>query len=148
METEERCPECGASWQDGATCTDHFHQMLFWEAADPDGAVQVHPLMVLSYHLQHPSLYSPEGLTHARGLLDDFIERELSPQEVRARQKSKVDSTHRKWKITGRPGSRGSYPHPVAWKMTAADVVAAGSERYCDSVRAWARSIHESPAAE
>ncbi len=30
--------------------------------------------MVLCYHLQHPSLYSPEGLDEAKRLLIEFLE--------------------------------------------------------------------------
>src|SRR5512145_2930017 len=69
-------PECNAPWQEGQTCQDHFHQMLFWENEHPPLG-EVHHLMVLCYHLQHPSLYAPEGLEYAKGLLVDFIERGL-----------------------------------------------------------------------
>ncbi len=34
MESSQVCAECGAAWQEGKTCQDHFHQMLFWEADD------------------------------------------------------------------------------------------------------------------
>lgn len=142
METTQICPECGSTLQDGQTCQDHFHQMLFWEAEYPDYSV-VHHLMVLCYHLQHPSLYSPEGLTFSRQLLVEFVEHGVSPQEIRQRNRTIVDSGNRKWKITGTPTSHGSYDHPIQWPMTAADVVAGGSRGYCDNVRAWARSMHD-----
>jgi hypothetical protein len=38
----QKCPECGASWDDEATCQDHFHQMLFWENEYPDYGAEVH----------------------------------------------------------------------------------------------------------
>jgi hypothetical protein len=117
--------------------------MLFWEAEDPSLGV-VHHLMVLCYHLQHPSLYSPDGLTYARGLLTDFVERGLSPAEVRQRSRATVDSGSRKWKISATATSHGAYDHPIQWTMTAADVVAAGMENYRDSVQKWASSVHES----
>jgi hypothetical protein len=143
MEALQHCPECGASWFNAPTCEEHFHQMLFWEAENPAYG-EVHHLMVLCYHLQHPSLYSPEGLSEARRLLVEFVEHGASPVEVRKRNRARVDSSRRNWKIKGTSASHGSYDPPVQWTMTAADVVAGGSENYCDNARAWARSINES----
>lgn len=138
----DRCPECGAPWLNDLTCRDHFHQMLYWENEDPARG-EVHHLMVLCYHLQHPSLYSAEGLAAGRRLLDDFVANGLTPQEVRRHQRERVASGNRAWSITARDGNRGAYELPVEWKITAADVVAAGAEQYCASVRAWATSIHQ-----
>ena len=99
--------------------------------------------MVLCYHLQHPSLYSPEGLNQARRLLVEFLEQGATPDEVRKRNRASVDSGKRKWKIKGTAISHGSYDHPIQWTMTAADVVAGGTEDYCDNVRRWAQSIRQ-----
>ena len=96
------CPECGAVWHDEKTCQDHFHQMLFWEAEHPSYG-EVHHLMVLCYHLQHPSLYSPEGLGAAKHLLAEFLERGATTDDVRKRQRAELDSSKRTWKIKGRP---------------------------------------------
>jgi hypothetical protein len=139
--TTPHCPECGTAWSDGLTCEDHFHQMAAWEFEDLDRFGQVHHLMVLCYHLQHPSRYSPEGLMGAKSLLVDFLTHGISPQEVRRRDRAAVDSHQRKYKITGTPESHGTYAHPPHWTMTAADVTRAGAHAYCDSVRAWAASI-------
>jgi hypothetical protein len=133
------CPECGAA---GATCQDYFHQLLFWEAEYPDYG-SVHHLMVLCYHLQHPSLYSPDGLRYAIQLLVEFVDQGLTPQEARQRHRAEVDSSQRSWKIKGTSAARGAYEHPITWPMTAAEVVTAGADHYCDSVRAWARSTLE-----
>ncbi|MFN8375399.1 MAG: DUF5946 family protein [Anaerolineae bacterium] len=146
METTSNCPECGAVWSNGQTCTDHFHQMLFWEAERPELGV-VHHLMVLCYHLQHPSLYSPEGLAYGQQLLHDFVVKGISPAEVRQNRKGEVNSKNRQWKVTARPDARGSYDQPVAWKMTAADVVAGGADAYIDNVRLWASLAHDSLVA-
>jgi len=135
------CSECGARLTTEQTCRDHFHQMLFWESEDPT-CWAVHHLIVLCYHLQHPSLYSTEGLATARGLLTDFIERGLSPEEVRRKNSGPVASGARDWTITARPGNQGAYDRPIRWTMTAADVVAAGAEAYVESVGAWARAVH------
>jgi hypothetical protein len=101
--------------------------------------------MVLCYHLQHPGLYAPDGLENALHLLYDFVVGGLSPAEVRRRGRQGVDSSSRAWKVTGSEArGRGSYDPPVAWTMTAADVVAGGPDAYCDSVRRWADSMVES----
>jgi hypothetical protein len=113
--------------------------MLFWEAENPRFGAEVHHLMVLCYHLQHPSLYSPAGLNEARRLLEEFVERNTSPAEVRQRNRTRLDSSQRDWKIKGTGAAHGSYADAIVWKMTAADVVASGSENYCDNVRLWAQ---------
>ncbi|MBI5566541.1 MAG: hypothetical protein HY870_16695 [Chloroflexi bacterium] len=138
----QTCPDCGATLSNGATCQDHFYQMLYWEVEDPARG-EVHHLMVLCYHLQHPSLYSPDGLRHALGLLEDFVVRGKSPAEVRQRQRDTVASDQRAWKVTARPGAHGAYERPIVWTLTAADVIAGGADAYCDNVRLWARSVYE-----
>ncbi len=137
-----RCPECGADGNDGQTCEERFHQMLFWEAEFPAYG-EVHHLTVLCYHLQHPHLYSPDGLKEARRLLMEFVERGVAPDEVRKINRAQVDSSQRKWKIAATPDAQGSYAQPIAWPLTTADVIAGGPDHYCDNVRAWARSINE-----
>src|SRR5688500_17798962 len=95
-EAATTCPECGAL-QDEQTCEQRFHSAtggLYWESEDPALGV-VHHLMVLCYHLQHPSLYSPEGLRFGRQLLADFVEGGVSPQEVRGRERDRLDSGKR-----------------------------------------------------
>ena len=136
-----RCLECSAELADGRTCADDFHQLLFWENERPELG-EVHHLMVLCYHLQHPTLYSAEGLAHARQLLDAFVTEALSPEEMRQRQRSAVDSGGRGWSVTARPGNRGSYGRVMAWRMTVGDVVSRGMDRYRENTREWARLIH------
>ena len=148
MSHPQTCPECGAARKDGEACEDFFHQMLFWESEHPAYGAQVHHLMLLCYHLQHASLYSPEGLEYARQLLEEFLEHGTSPDQIRRRNRNSVASNRRTWKIKGTGEEHGSYSHRVYWLMTAADVVAWGVEHYCDSVRLWARSISDSLAAE
>jgi len=142
----DSCPECGAAWAGGQTCQEFFHQMLFWENEQP-ALGEVHHLMVLCYHLQHPSLYSAEGLRHARRLLAEFVEEGLSPQASRRRNRERVDSGRRRWRITARPGDEGRYERPIAWTMTARDVVAGGMERYLKNVEAWAKGIYDNLAS-
>lgn len=141
MTTSSRCPDCGAAHVNSVTCQDDFYQMLYWEAEEPARG-EVHHLTVLCYHLQHPGLYSPAGLQHALGLLDDFIVRGKSPTEVRQINRDKVASDQRTWKITARPDAHGAYDCLIAWTLTAADVIAGGAAAYCDTVWLWARSVY------
>ncbi len=134
------CPECGATWKEGTTCESNFHQMLYWENEDlKRGAV--HHLMILAYHLQHPSQYSPEGLKYSQQLLVDFVERGVTPQQVVKNNWRAVDSNLHRWGIRARPGTQASYPHPASWSLTVQDVVDADADHYVESVQAWARSI-------
>lgn len=139
----DQCPECGAPRTADLSCRDYFDQMLVWENEDP-ARWEVHHLMVLCYHLQHPSLYSVDGLAVARELLIDFVERGLSTESARSENRERVDSSKRDWPITTRPDNQGSYERPMVWTTTAADVVGSGAEAYCVSVRSWARSINDS----
>lgn len=134
----QQCPECGAQWQDGKTCQDDFHQMLFWEAEYPALGI-VHHLMVLCYHLQHPSLYSPDGLTEGKRLLVEFVQNGVSTEEIWRRNRDRVDSGKRDWKIKATATSKGAYEHPVQWAMTSADVVAGGADSYVGNVQKWAQ---------
>lgn len=132
------CPSCGALWPSAErSCQEAFHQMLFWENEDPRNG-KVHHLMVLCYYLQHPELYSPEGLRYAIDLLVDFLERGQSPAELRRRRRAQVDSSRRRWKVTAHPGQAGAYARLVRWRMTARDVLAGGIENYIGSVNHWA----------
>jgi hypothetical protein len=142
-EVSGRCPECDAEWKDGRTCQDHFHQMLAWEWEDTKTRFGIHHLMVLSYHLQHPSLYSPAGLALAKQLLADFLTAGLTPAEARRRNDAAPHSGRREFKIKGTPAAHGAYDRPVPWTMRAPDVTAGDAGAYGDSVQAWARSIHE-----
>jgi hypothetical protein len=141
MTEPSTCPECGAPWSAVDACQTSFHQMGAWEFENPSVIPEAHHLMVLCYHLQHPSLYSPDGLRWARTLLVDFLERGLTTQEVRRRYRAALDSGNRTHKIKGTPESHGAYERPVGWTMTAVDVTNGGAERYVESVKRWAQSV-------
>ena len=124
----------------GMSDEDAFHTLLGWEAERPELGV-VHHLLVLCFHLQHPSRYSPEALAWAREALVDFLERGVTPRDIRRRDRGKLSSTNRGWRVRGTPGSHGVYERPMHWTMSAQDVVSGGIDRYVESVDAWARSI-------
>ncbi len=134
------CPACGVIRPAGSGCDDDFHTLLGWENEFP-GYGEVHHLLVLCYHLQHPHLYSPEGLAHARGLLADFVEGGKTTEQVRRENKDRLASADRIWKVTARPGSHGAYAHPIRWSMTVLDVAAQDHAGYRENVRRWAASI-------
>jgi hypothetical protein len=146
VSSSDVCSECGARLAPGAACEEYFHQMLFWENEHSENG-EVHHLAVLCYYLQHPSRYSPEGLAYASQLLAEFVENGAQPQDVRRERRDQVASGRRDWKVTARPGAVGAYAHAPRWTLTAADVIAAGSEHYRDSVRAWAASMHQAIGA-
>jgi hypothetical protein len=134
------CDVCGASLEEGQHCRDLFYQMLYWENEE-SALGEVHHLMVLCYHLQHPEILSKEGLSAARDLLAAFLDTGLGPQQIRRRDSQRAASGNRKWTVTARPGDVGSYDSPVSWPITVTDIVQEGKEQYIQSVRSWARSI-------
>jgi hypothetical protein len=144
MIAELRCPECRALLPSDRTCQDFFHQMGFWELEDLEIYGVKHHLMVLCYHLQHPRLYSQRGLREAMTMLVEFIEREVTPQDMRQKLRNQVDSSTRKFKIKGTPEDHGRYQNPVEWQMTAADAVAGGIDNFIDNVQTWAYSVNNS----
>jgi hypothetical protein len=138
---ESSCPECGADWSREKSCEEAFYQMEYWEI--DHGLLEVHHLMVLCYYLQHPSLYSPDGLRESKRLLLKFLEGGLTPQQAVQQNHGRLNSSVRKFKIKGTPDSHGAYGRPVRWTMTDVDVVNRGIEAYYDSVREWAKSVLE-----
>jgi len=141
MDIPPKCPACGADQTDGKTCEDHFHQMMFWENEYPEYTLHVHHLLVASYHIQHPHLYSPYGLTFSINLLKEFLTG-IDPQQKGRDMRASVQSGVRTFKIKGTPDSHGSYPVDVPWTMFARDVTAQPVEQYADAIWAWARSIY------
>lgn len=129
------CPLCGAVSTDGRTCEEQFHAFLFLESQYMEAAAQVHHLMVASYMLQH-NAYSDEGRAGVIGLMEDWLERGITPQQSRQQQRDRVNSGNRNWKITGT-----SSAHFTSWPMTAMDVNSDDPAQYVKDVEAWARAV-------
>ena len=62
----------------------------------------------------------------------------MTLRDARQRNRDKVDSGNRDWKITARPDAQGSYTNPVQWPMSAPDVTERGKDQYIESTREWA----------
>jgi len=139
MNAIDTCPECGADWTINNMCEACFHEALYWEWQHQ--LFEVHHLLVLCYHLQHPSLYSPQFLNGAKEMLMQFVEHGVSPQEMRKQIQYVVYSGQRDFKIKGTQDVYGTYDRPVEWEMRIADVVSAGIEHYYASTKRWAESI-------
>lgn len=142
MISPQICSACGAEISVDHTCETDFHQFMFWEQEFPEVYI-VHHLMVLGYYLQHPHLYSPQGLDGAKHQLEEFIEMDISPEAMRQKIRKSVDSGKRDFPITAREGQLGKWEHPFTWTMRACDVVAGGAENYIENIRKWARSIYD-----
>jgi hypothetical protein len=110
---------------------------------DPAGAGKLHHLTVLCYHLQHPSLYSPETLKSAKQFLGGIIENKMSAQELLEINRKTLASNKRTWKVKGTPENHGSYSFKIKWSMTASDIFSHGLSSYTELVQKWAESIYE-----
>lgn len=141
MRNQEKCSACGACLDVDQSCETNFHQMLFWETENPAIYGAVHHYTVLCYHLQHPHIYSMQGLNFAKNLLRHFLDEELDPAEARKRMQKGMQGTQRDWKITATEDSIGAYANPIIWTMTTHDIITIGANNYVESVLEWARSI-------
>lgn len=137
-DAQDACEACGASRLGGRSCEDDFHTLLGWEHERAE-LRQQHHLLVLTYHLQHPHLYSPEGLAYARRMLADFLVG-MSSAAARARAQAVLGSDRRGWKLTATPTSYGSYASRPYYPLTIADVVDAGIDAAAEQVERWSRA--------
>lgn len=144
LENTTHCSECGAVVHEGTTCRMYLDEMIKWDFEDFAGVGQIHHLTVLSYNLQHPSVYSKKGLEDAKQFLEEFFVQNATFEEHDERNKRRLSSDVRDWKITGRPEDHGSYAAEPHWTMTAADVVSEGLENYVGNVKKWSMSVYES----
>ncbi|MDB5188124.1 MAG: uncharacterized protein JWO50_644 [Candidatus Kaiserbacteria bacterium] len=142
--TERKCLECGSPLESVAGCRDYLNEMIKWDFEDFTGVGKVHHLTVLSYNLQHPSLYSPKGLEDAKASLQEFFRHPESFNRHNEWNKKKLASNVRDWKITGTSENHGVYVSVPTWKITASDVVRAGLPHYVENVKAWTDSVLKS----
>ncbi|MCL4299705.1 MAG: hypothetical protein KJ077_28475 [Anaerolineae bacterium] len=131
------CPLCGAEFPAGEQCRERFDLCLAKEFENPATYGAVHHLTVACYMLQH-NAYSRQGWLGTRDLLVQFVREGKTPAEVRAQNRRKLDSQHRKWSIT--KGEKISTEGWV-WTRTIADIRLDTPELYCADVELWAKSV-------
>lgn len=139
---EVTCAECGTELQGVLRCQEYFERMLAWDFSDFAGVGQVHHLMVLCYYLQHPSHYSPEGLTHAIQILKKVIEESFTDRDLYQEESAVFSSTNRTWNVSGTEESHGTYVTKIPWSMTVSAVVKEGISQYPTKVKEWAQTIY------
>lgn len=129
------CPECGAPER---RCEARFHEFLALEYADSAyGAV--HHLTVAAYMVQHSSGLSREGWHFERELLQQFLDKGISPSRLRRELASHVDSGRRTFRI--KSSNEGPLFDPPAWQKTILDVRDDEPHVYGLDVAAWARAV-------
>jgi hypothetical protein len=124
------CPECGAIQTEAMTCQTAFDTFLILEFSDPAyGAV--HFLTVGCFMLQH-GRYSDEGIKWMYGTLREYLEKELTPTQLRQLAAKDTSSQTRTWKVVR---AKDAPPAPkIAWSMTIMDVATQYTD--ADSYRA------------
>ena len=141
MKESTKCTECEAILPKSATCRDYLNEMIKWDFEDFTGVGQVHHLTVLSYNLQHPSVYSEKGLENAKKSLAKFILHPTSYTEHGTEDVKNLASDVREWKITSTVGDQGKYIIKPIWEMTAKDVAEEGVVNYVENVKKWSESV-------
>ncbi len=140
---KNQCFECGANLENVQSCRDYLNEMIAWDFQDFAGVGQIHHLTVLSYNLQHPSVYSKKGLQNAINSLKVFITNPTSFTEHDSLNRKNLSSDVRDWKITGTENDHGIYKTQPIWGITADDVVHGGLDKYVENVKKWSISILE-----
>jgi hypothetical protein len=137
------CQECGAFLEQGKLCKEYLERMIAWDFEDFQGVGHIHHLTVLCYNLQHPHVYSSRGLEDAKDFLIEFVVKNASFEEHDKRNKERLSSNVRDWKISGTEDDHGSYSRKPTWRMTARDVVDSGLESYVGNVKKWSKCVYE-----
>jgi hypothetical protein len=133
----ERCPECGAVLPLGSTCQTIFDELQMLELTYPE-YYRVHFLSVACFLIQH-GRYSDEALAWIQEKLHQYLEHQLTNQQLRRLIADETSSATRSWKIV-RPADARPLPK-IAWSMTIVDIVQSeqDAEQYGKQVKQWAR---------
>lgn len=144
-----RCPACGAELAGGETCLGRFHALLAAEVGSVE-LRQMHGLMVLTYHLQHPSLtkawFQVAGAEtmrrvfgqgeHWQGVLLEGHPRGVGRRTaaaIAARRKRAAPAAMPDWVIA----------HPVPDELTVVSINPHAATGQAEQVMCWARSVAE-----
>lgn len=132
-----QCPECGAIQTETTTCQTAFDAFLILEFSDPEyGAV--HFLTVACFMLQH-GRYSDEGIKWMHRTLREYLEKDLTPTQLRQLAAKDTGNQTRTWKVVR---AKDAPPAPkVAWSMTIMDVANQykDAESYRSLITTWGR---------
>jgi len=137
------CPECGAAIPEGGSCRDNFHVLLLLESEVPGAPGGLpHFFAVASYGLQHPGSmnYTAEAAEGLRATVADMLDDRTTLVETLRRMRAKYDGPTR---VTRRTGDPEVEWHRGCWPMTVTDVLAAGPDRYSETVERWVCSVRE-----
>jgi len=135
------CDQCGASFAEGATCEERFHELLAFEHAHPDAFGAVHHLVVATYGLQHPRGYTDAALAGWRTLIATTIDSRAALSMMRRRMREDFDGAAR----VRDPEATIPPWWPRVWPMSVHHVMAPPVEpaEYVARATAWARSVVE-----
>lgn len=132
------CAECGAALAPGQECDELFHTLLAWEQSDPARKGSDHHLLVLCWEIQHPSRFTPEAVSWARGAVRHVIRDGIPAHQLRRENRATGPGrSDRAYKITRTDGVVVAR----AWSRTLSDVVAEGADAMPGSVRRWAEAV-------
>ena len=132
-----KCPECGATDQ---KCEARYHECLVKEFTEA-GYGSVHHLTVATYMVQHSSKLTREGWLLERDLLKEFLIEKKTPEFIRKRNKDRVDSGKRDFKITSKDGAPKI--SRTAWEKTILDVRMEDAGQYCKDIIEWATAVFQ-----
>lgn len=142
--TNLHCEACGAPLEPGRTCLDYLRQLQARDFTDFNGAGRLHLLGAMTYNLQHPALYSREGLDAIKQVVKAIIESDDAYTKEHERDLSRqLASESRQWTMHATPTNQASYTTPMQWSMTIADVLADGPDDYTERVKAWGQSVYD-----
>lgn len=144
MSEKSICNECGSVLAENKECRDYINEMIMWDFEDFNGVGKVHHLTVLSYNLQHPSVYSQKGLENAIISLEEFLFNPKSFSKHDEINRINLSSNVRDWKITGTLNEHAKYKFKPTWSIVASDIVNAGLDEYTKNVEKWGESVLQS----
>jgi hypothetical protein len=137
------CDECGAILPGAETCADRFHALLAVEQTSAEAA-GVHGQMVLTYHLQHPSLVKPWFLVNGYAWLRRvYRDGESWDAILRAPMAQRQADATRIKASAGTELAAGMVTSRQPDELTIADIDPAAPPGHAGRVLQWARSVYE-----
>ncbi|MCC6146837.1 MAG: hypothetical protein IT308_04650 [Anaerolineaceae bacterium] len=130
------CTECGAVLNKSANCQAIFESLLALEFTDPTYG-EVHFLTAACFMIQHWR-YSNEALAWIQTKLKEYLENEMTNEQLRKLAIEDVRNIARTWKVL-RPTESPPLPK-IKWQMTITDVASkyGDAESYRALIRQWA----------